>query len=155
MFSYLYPEKNLQKFEKDNNYCQGCPVGKWGKMKKCKHGSFAIGAEIGLHDDYGLSNLKIGDPNQCVVNDRFGSYQKWSQKKFLTYRASVINLRLYCSEYQLNDQGESTTRLQGDLNDDFENDPWMRAWKKPPNCQKCWPEHSEQYVVSYVHKNQM
>ena len=33
-------------------------VGRWGKMRKCKKGSFAIGAEVGLHDDYGMSNLK-------------------------------------------------------------------------------------------------
>ena len=150
----MYPEKNLAAWRQFCGY--DCPIGKWGKMKKCKHGSFAIGAEIGLHDDYGLSNLKIGDSDQCEVNDRFGDYDDYKPRKFLTYRASVLNLRLYCSEYQLNDQGESTTRLQGDLNNDFENDRWMRHWKTPPYEEPPLPEkHSERYVVSYVHKNQM
>ena len=148
----MYPEKNLAD---SRPQCSDCPIGKWGKMKKCKHGSFAIGAEIGLHDDYGLSNLKIGDPKRCVVNDRFNTYLKYEARYFLTYRASVLNLRLYCSEYQLNDNGVSTTRLQGDLDNDFENDPWMRSWNKPPDGGYCYSCYSEQYVMSHVHKNQM
>ena len=158
----MYPEKNLQKFEKDNNYCQGCPVGKWGKMKKCKQGSFAIGAEIGLHDDYGLSNFKVGDPKRCTYYDRQHSNGKWDLRDLLTYRASVINLRLYCSEYQVNDQGESTTKIQGDINEDFETDHWMRSWNKPDSPPwSGWSEPnkgerlSEQYIASHIHKHHM
>ena len=100
--SYLYPHKNVNH------------IGKWGKFKKCKKGAYAIGAEIGLNDDYGYSNIDaqrsfVGphDPTRCYL---------------CAYFASVLNVRLYCSEYTINEDGYSVTRIEGDQYSDFEDD---------------------------------
>lgn len=39
------------------------------------------------------------------------------------YFASVLNVRLYCSEYTINEDDESVTRIEGDQYSDFDGDP--------------------------------
>ena len=81
-----------------------------GKEKRCKKGEHVIGAEIGLHDDYGLSNFEyqwkywtklcIGFTSKVCVY-----YWIWF------YLASIVNIRLYCSDKDK----DGTTMLEGDL----------------------------------------
>ena len=95
MNSYLYPHKNLEIW---NDQIQDeCVVGRWGKMKKCKKGSFAIGAEVGLHDDYGVSNLKAKQrrkhylfyyPDYLQPNSRSYCQSKCNESKTLLLRVS-------------------------------------------------------------------
>ena len=69
---------------------KGVDKGKWGEYRECINGSFAIGAELGLYDDYMWENTK----------------------KFLAdWRMSVMNIKLYCTEYD--DEGDSKS-LEGD-----------------------------------------
>ena len=151
----MYPHKNLEilnkQIWKDDSKAQEVVVGRWGKMKKCKTGSFAIGAEVGLHDDYGLSNLKN------TQNMIYGFYypEFYITPNFRYYylsivRASVLNLRLYCSEYQVDDLGVSTTRIEGDLSKDFEMDPWMSDY----DCKHKW-SWCEREILKDIHRHQM
>ena len=160
MYSYLYPRKNL---EIKNEQISSIPrhklevvVGRWGKMRKCKKGSFAIGAEVGLHDDYGLSNLKAKQKKKHYLF-YYPEYLKPNSRSYelSIVRASVLNLRLYCSEYQVDDLGVSTTRIEGDLSKDFEMDPWMSNYdcsfrKKRLPWSKC-----ERDYLKDIHRNQM
>ena len=152
----MYPHKNLEILNKQifaNNVWQEVVVGRWGKMKKCKTGSFAIGAEVGLHDDYGLSNLRNTQKmHYTFYYPEFNKpgYRYW----YLSIvRASVLNLRLYCSEYQVDDIGVSTTRIEGDLSKDFEMDPWMSDYdcsRRKDQRKKC-----ERDFLKDIHRNQM
>ena len=90
------------------HYNGGLRGSKWVKKKRCKKGEHAIGAEIGLHDDFGLSNYK----------------EKWQYYTWYIYYyfASILNIRLYCSDY-----GEGGTRMiEGQLlnHDQFHHEAW-------------------------------
>ena len=77
----------------------------WGSDKRCKKGSHAIGAEVGLHDDYGLTNFE-----KIYVTP-----EVTARPKVWFYLASILNIRLYCSEYHNNDENGGTSKLEGDL----------------------------------------
>ena len=77
-----------------------------GEEKRCKKGEHVIGAEIGLHDDYGLSNFEY-EWKYWYSHGTPG----WRDAWVWFYLASITNIRLYCS-----DKGEDgTTMLEGDL----------------------------------------
>ena len=156
----MYPHKNLEIMNRqiwsEYEYDRDVVVGRWGKMKKCKKGSFAIGAEVGLHDDYGVSNLKAKQKRKGYLF-YFPDYLQPNSKSYTLsiVRASVMNLRLYCSEYQVDDLGMSTTRIEGDLSNDFEMDPWMSNYdctfrKKELPWSSC-----ERDYLRDIHRNQM
>ena len=85
------------------HYNGGLRGSKWVKKKRCKKGEHAIGAEIGLHDDFGLSNYK----------EKWQHFKEWMWLYY--YFASILNIRLYCSDY-----GEGGTRIvEGELRNDF------------------------------------
>ena len=149
MNSYLYPHKNLEIW---NEQIQDeCVVGRWGKMKKCKKGSFAIGAEVGLHDDYGMSNLK-DKQKKALYEFHYPEFRTpgWKYYFLFIVRASVLNLRLYCSDYQEDELGVSTTRIEGDLSKDFEMDPWMSDY----DCKHRW-NWCEREILKDIHRHQM
>ena len=77
-----------------------------GETKSCKKGSYAIGAEIGLHDAYGYSNIQQNE--KIVVDAWWGCIFPMNY-----YLASILNVRLYCSDYTEQDGGR-TTQLEGD-----------------------------------------
>ena len=82
----------------------------FGRTKSCNKGSFAIGAEVGLHDDYGHSNVKM----------RYRHRYRGINYDMNYYRASILNVRLYCSEYTEQD-GRRTTMLEGERHSDHEH----------------------------------
>ena len=80
-----------------------------GKETRCKKGEHVIGAEIGLHDDNGLSNFEYAWPYAGAVGVY---YWIWF------YLASIMNVRLYCS-----DKGkDGTTMMEGDLWQGFDHE---------------------------------
>ena len=91
-----------------------CDKAEWkrlfGRTKSCNNGSFAIGAEIGLHDDYGHSNINL----------KYYYKGKYRDFELNYYRASILNVRLYCSEYTEQD-GRPTTMLEGERHSDHEH----------------------------------
>ena len=152
----MYPHKNLEIWNNNNKIWNDVVVGRWGKMKKCKKGSFAIGAEVGLHDDYGISSLKAKQRLRYWFY-----YPEYLKPNSISYelsivRASVLNLRLYCSEYQVDDHGVSTTRIEGDLSKDFEMDPWMSDYDCSFRRDKQMPWTAcERDYVKDIQRNQM
>ena len=152
----MYPHKNLEIWNNNNKIWNDVVVGRWGKMKKCKKGSFAIGAEVGLHDDYGISSLKA--KQRLRYSFYYPEYLKPNSRSYelSIVRASVLNLRLYCSEYQVDDHGVSTTRIEGDLSKDFEMDPWMSdydcSFRRDKKQQ--WTACERDYVKD-IQRNQM
>ena len=80
-----------------------------GETKSCKKGSYAIGAEIGLNDDYGYSNIQKNE--NFHVSSLILMYSCNYDMNY--YVASILNVRLYCSE-PTEQNGRSTTMLEGD-----------------------------------------
>ena len=99
----------------------GKEEGAWGETRKCKKGSHAIGAEIALHDDYGLSNLQ----HIYEENPHYYETKLWS------YLASIINIRLFCSEdIEDKDDGDSSV-IEGNL-----HNFWAGIF--PNDCNTLW-----------------
>ena len=90
-----------------------------GETKSCKKGSYAIGAEIGLHDDYGYSNIQQNEVLQVEKKWPYRRTRKLPEEpeycyySMNYYLASILNVRLYCSDYTEQDGGR-TTKLEGD-----------------------------------------
>ena len=78
-----------------------------GKEKRCKKGEHVIGAEIGLHDDYGLSNFEYEWKYWISLSE----FDFWKDQFVWFYLASIMNIRLYCS----GKGKDGTTMLEGDL----------------------------------------
>ena len=93
-----------------------------GETKSCKKGSYAIGAEIGLHDDYGYSNIQQNEVLQVEKKWPYSRTRKLSpivpEPEYCYYSmnyylASVLNVRLYCSE-STEQNGRKTNMIEGD-----------------------------------------
>ena len=78
----------------------------------CKRGSHATGAEIALHDDYGLSNL------QHTYHEYPKAPYEYDISKIWSYLASIVNVKLFCEDtdkvIENSDSGDSSV-LEGDL----------------------------------------
>ena len=87
--------------------------GLWGNEKRCKKGDHVVGAEVGLHDDYGLSNFEKEWRYWRLSSDYWTVY---------FYLSSIVNIRLYCSGYG----NDGTTMIEGHLSDG----PFHHKWKE-------------------------
>ena len=110
----------------------GQEEGTWGETRKCKKGSHAIGAEIALHDDYGLSNLQ----HIYEENPHYNDTKLWA------YLASIINIRLFCSEdIEDKDDGDSSV-IEGNLHNFWDG-------MFPNKCPEMWfPGPNVDYLLT-------
>ena len=99
----------------------GKEEGTWGDSRKCKKGSHAIGAEIALHDDYGLSNL------QHVYEDN----PHQDKAPVSAYLASIVNIRLICSGDDEDKDGRESSVIEGNLHNFWDGNT-------PNDCNKLW-----------------
>ena len=90
--------------------------GWWGYELSCKKGDHFVGAEVGLHDDYGLSNFEREWRYWDLDDDYWTVY---------FYLSSIVNIRLYCSGY--GDDG--TTMIEGHLYDKKFHHRWEEQEK--------------------------